>query len=326
MKILIAISICIFISFLVIGCGSSGSDGESKMGNAECNDRNLICPTDLDAGQCAIDFSRDTSNWAMVVAVNANFPSIAGKNLTVEAWIKPDAQSSTATQGIFGRYDSTGALLYIQGGKAKFTLRQRPPAAPTSTNYTVSGTTIMAADNWHHIAGIVVNKAHTHPVTASCSTTVMAETPHLDIYVDGTLENCATTWDAVNFTEPQGAPDPESFGGSNDVNIAHIGSLPGFLTPYIDGNEDIYFSQFHGTIDEVRLWTTARSAAEIKACKDVELTSDGACALNPNILKGYWKMNECEGNYVNDWSGGGSAGVIEKGFVPWVEGWVAGAF
>jgi len=322
--ILIAGILIMCACFALTGCGNS-----------------VLKVLNPQVGQCALDFSLDTTNFAALVAANNNFPSIAGNSLTVEAWVKPGAPTSTAATGIFARFGSAGAILYVEGGIPKFALRQftpSPPAASTSTDYTVSATTAIAQDTWYHLAGVVVNEDHGDGVgaddhgAASANPILCAdgngnptggesETPHIDIYVDGKLEACATTWDTTSFGGPQGVSDPSVFGTSKDTNVARIG----LSATSVDGATG---GQFQGAIDEVRLWTVARSKADILACANVELSStgSGACSVDSTKLKGYWKMNECKGTNVADWSGAGSAGGLEvNGIDPWSDGWVTGA-
>ncbi len=164
------------------------------------------------------------------------------------------------------------------------------------------------ATTWNAVSfdSVVANATHTHPETDNCTTTVMADPSHLDLSVNNVYVNCSIAQDVVSFSEPQGVTNPSVFGGAQDVNTSYIGLLPSDVDGTAAGD-----SQFQGTIDEVRLWTVDRSA-DIATCKDAELTSSGACALNSDILKGYWKMNECSGGYVAAWSGAGSPGGIEK--------------
>ncbi len=77
----------------------------------------------------------------------------------------------------------------------------------------------------------------------------------------------------------------------NGTQVA-TGNLTTVNTP--SGNQNVNIGQrvpggsirFNGSIDEVRIWNVARSAAEINAFKDVEFCS------NPAGLVAYYKMNE----------------------------------
>ena len=51
---------------------------------------------------------------------------------------------------------------------------------------------------------------------------------------------------------------------------------------------------FDGYIDEVRLWNSVRSAAEIKSSRGIDLNSDESGLL------GYWKIDEGEGGATID--------------------------
>jgi hypothetical protein len=292
----------ICISFVLTNCGT---DPQLKV-------------SDPNVGQCALDLSDVPGGQIVeVVGGNARFPSIAGDNLTVEAWMKPGAADPNSASGVFGRYDGAGALMWVKNNIPKFAIRVE--ALPTSTDFTVSGTQLPSGD-WAHIAGMLTNETHTHAASASCTAGVLAESHHLDIFINGSFVDCATSGS-------NGVSDPLKAGDPKEGNTAHIGVLPSTITPLVDGNISTTNSNFMGAIDEVRLWTVARSADEIDECKDSELTSSGDCALNSDILKGYWKMNECKGGEVFDWSGGGTAMGIETSDGEFLEdGWVAGVF
>jgi hypothetical protein len=66
-------------------------------------------------------------------------------------------------------------------------------------------------------------------------------------------------------------------------------------------------SPFNGLIDEVRLWSTTRSAAQINANK-------GICIPIPTAnLRGYWKLDEAAGATAADSSGNGNTGNLVNG-------------
>ena len=81
----------------------------------------------------------------------------------------------------------------------------------------------MINDSWYHVAGVLVNADHSGTHAAiDCAdgdgnaTTGNAETPHLDIYIDGTLTACASTFDSTDLvTDPaavaQGILDPNKY-------------------------------------------------------------------------------------------------------------------
>jgi hypothetical protein len=317
--------------FIIISCG----DPELKT-------------TEPKKGQCAIDFTRvPDSRQAAVWAGNASFPSIVGRNLTVEAWIKPKADSATAG-GIFGRYDNVGGvIMWVRDNIPKFAMRvmvasSSDPNVTSTIDYTVEGTVALAKNVWHHIAGVLVNDDHTNTsgdgeVHGPCSTPgAESEMPHLDLYVNGHFIDCATNWgdsapsgDPDPATGPQGISEPGMFGFGSDTNGAFIGTLTG--GSLVDGNIEGDNQQFEGVIDEVRLWTVARTSKQIYECMGRELSTSGGgdCGINPGILKGYWRFNECEHADALDWSGAGSKGIMEVtlaagGWGHWEDGWVEG--
>jgi Concanavalin A-like lectin/glucanases superfamily/Bacterial Ig-like domain (group 2) len=77
---------------------------------------------------------------------------------------------------------------------------------------------------------------------------------------------------------------------------------------------------FNGLIDEVRLWSVARSSGDLAATKDVRLlgTESG--------LVGYWPFDEGSGQVVTDRSGHGNNGELGMNTVPdsWDPTWSAG--
>jgi hypothetical protein len=189
---------------------------------------------------------------------------------------------------------------------------------------TVTSTKVYAkslvADLWTHIAGVLTTEDHSNVNKGNCPT-VGAEQPHLAIYINGELNNCATT-------NEQYAKDP----------TAGINFTLGKLTPsegellddlYPIENDEITGSMnFEGAIDEVRLWTTARTEDQIKACMNQELGMGGTCDRLDSNLIGYWRLNEGEGAEFTDFSGYGYTGILlskPPGVgIEWEDGWISG--
>ena len=73
-------------------------------------------------------------------------------------------------------------------------------------------------------------------------------------------------------------------------------------------------NNFYGDIDEVALWNTALTAAEISEISqeqnDINATLDRGSYESSNSLVGYWKMNEGDGDILSDASGNGNTGAI----------------
>jgi len=62
-----------------------------------------------------------------------------------------------------------------------------------------------------------------------------------------------------------------------------------------------YNGHFTGSIDQVRIYNYARTPAQI------------AYDYNRGEPVGWWKMDECQGTLINDWSGNGNHGVLSIG-------------
>jgi hypothetical protein len=336
LKFLISAIIVLCISFLIVSCGR-GPKRKAK---------------DANKGPFAVDFSLAPDGERAVVFATSGPPEVSGKELTFEALVKNrtsdlDPDLADLNGGILGYFDITGAVLYVKGNMPKFAIRISatstpalmpgnrlsdgsnaiPPLSTLSLNplecvsISVSTTDcivgagdeyLLARNEWTHVAGVLVNKAHTHPVSETCTDVVMAQTPHLDFYVDGEFANCATTEEFFT-TEP--------FSSTTSAGV-----VAEFLDDPID--DDITTDiRFDGVLDELRLWTVARTADQIRTCMDRELNfGDADCPLDWTILKTYWRFNEGQGHDVTDSSGNGNNGGIEifPSGVKWNDGWVDG--
>ena len=93
-----------------------------------------------------------------------------------------------------------------------------------------------------------------------------------------------------------------NFSGSvNRPNtIIHIGTET--------NNSDQFWD---GGIDEVRIWSIARTTAEIEECKSQQLTG-----IEPNLV-GYWQFDEGAGNNVKDKTINANHGILQGG-VTWI--------
>jgi len=113
----------------------------------------------------------------------------------------------------------------------------------------------------------------------------------MKIYINGILQN------TVN-------------GVTGDID-ASTGTLLFGENPQFTGN------YFNGVIDEVRIWTVARTEAEIQSTMGVELTG------SETGLAGYWKFNEGTGTSTADATGNGNNGtLLNMNSEDWVDGFV----
>ena len=60
------------------------------------------------------------------------------------------------------------------------------------------------------------------------------------------------------------------------------------------GRESAGWSQYDGGLDELRLWSVARTASELQATQTIELTGSELG------LRAYWRFNEGSGTTVAD--------------------------
>jgi hypothetical protein len=90
--------------------------------------------------------------------------------------------------------------------------------------------------------------------------------------------------------------------GVQDATFAATGTIAGTGVFYLGRNYEA-LRTLNGTLDEARVWTRARTAAEISAntCS-VAATSAG--------LEGYWGLNEGTGTTTADLSGHGHTGTL----------------
>ncbi len=138
------------------------------------------------------------------------------------------------------------------------------------------------------------------------------DTPHIDIYVNGTFQACG----AAISIGPSDETTPLC-GGTGTEEISY------------ESNEQIGRSQvawsgigidagtrLEGIVDEVRFWRVARTQSQIQQCMSRYLAVDaGDCSIGSDAngdglldLGGYWMLNEGSGTGINDASGAGSNG------------------
>jgi plastocyanin len=145
---------------------------------------------------------------------------------------------------------------------------EEPAGAGSSPNYPIIPTTSPVVTNnaWHHAAA-----------------TYDGQTWHL--YLDGN--------DAGSLTLPAAhAP------ASSTTTLTSVGTA---LTSPSGGG--VAEGRFQGVIDEVRIWNTARSQAEIQASKDSPIGPTAG-------LMGAWHLDEGSGTTAADASGNNIAGAL----------------
>jgi hypothetical protein len=317
LSLLLLIGIAILcMGFIFINCGKGP---QSKIINS-------------DSGQFAVDCGAapagSQGKLGCVIYFNSKeLLNRQGTEVTVEAWVK--RKTDDLTGFVFDHRTAEGVAMWIKDNEPKFAIRRLVNA--TSSDFVVESNVTLSANTWYHIAGVLVNAVHSHPLSSSCTTTVMAETPHMDIYVDGEFKNCASTGSRSMATltcnpeslgTGQCAGDSLAIGGPLAVGICNSGDFP---------CTDVTSESLNGIIDEVRYYTTARTHTLIQSCMNTELGLDGNCSRNSITLGAYMRFNEGKGAAPADWTGLGPGSKENNGFLVtetgrfWDGGWVSGA-
>ncbi len=348
MKKLILGILVLGISLLLAGCGTEEADEGTETENL----------SETETGAYAVDFAAAPGVVGFITLDQPtdSVQSLENKELTIEAWVKTKEHPVNKTLVLppYGSIfaigsDFEGIMLWIdEGGWTSFTMLVFPGVAVTdeSNRYSVRSVTVLdEANNWYHIAAVLVNNAHSHYTddteNPDCYN-AQSEQPHVDIYINGVFDNCGST--GANFTGDLDYVRKELGTCNGDEGVDYV-NVDGFCYPLDkDGNKfkftgSIGRSQsdwwwpggevdrltparrFIGIIDEVRFWNVARTADEISENYKREIESQYG-------LIGYWRLNEGEGNIVLDSSGSGKGGVKMysdvQGDLVWEEGWVAG--
>jgi hypothetical protein len=251
--------------------------------------------------------STDTHNyWYSMVSLADSRLNPAGfdysnTSFTVEAWIKPEkdvgvilsggANSARITNDGFALYLWKGASTYAPEGCAdtadagclKFAVKSN------GTWYAATAEIKRSLLNeWHHVAGVYDKNRGT-----------------LTVYLDGKALSGA---DGNHANGVSGVP---ALAASGSTFIAVNQTFtPEVILGHARKKVEIIPKPVHwfkGTIDEVRLWTEARSGSDIMACMKRELGGSGRCGIS-GTLATYLPFNEGQGATVWDMSGHGNNG------------------
>jgi hypothetical protein len=198
----------------------------------------LLSPEDASARQYALYFN-GTNTFARI----DNAPDLQLKDLTIEAWVKPEAPGTLRT--ILMKGDIGYGLFLDVDDKLRFSSGLDPSEALQSDG-------VVSTDGqWHHVAVVVDSIANT---TA--------------FYIDG---RWVRTVQAARVQNNSGPLILGKFGLS--VNGAY----------------------FKGSLDEVRLWNVARSAAQIASLASSPLPRDRETGL-----VAYYNFDEGAGTLLAD--------------------------
>ncbi|MBI5663778.1 MAG: hypothetical protein HZC49_01625 [Nitrospirae bacterium] len=264
----------------------------------------------------AITQAGSTSNVAAILTTNTPTSTITTDSV--------NTINSSSPTAIFPATISVGGITITQiqlssGSASAVTLpagtyvaSPTPGVDSTTFSATVNAVTdyptTLAKDVWTHIAGVLtIEDQSSGP--GNCATdpdgdgTVQgAEVPHMAIYINGVLTNCAET--NGQYAGNSGSNKFEIATGDLSVDI-----LPGIGSWSGTGN-------LEGVIDELRVWNYARPASKILQCMNTELGFGGACDRGDVGLIGYYRFNEGIDADFTDASGYGFSGSFEYIFNP----------
>jgi len=90
--------------------------------------------------------------------------------------------------------------------------------------------------------------------------------------------------------------------GSLDSSFPATGTPPdGWVNATIGFQDSSYQRQFDGSVDQVQIYNYARTPAQI------------AWSYNKGAPVGHWKVDECQGTQIADWSGNSNHGTLSIG-------------
>jgi len=207
---------------------------------------------------------------------DADFPrNVLADEFSVSAWIKLDVSAGNRV-AVGGWSDAQTFTLraLTTTGYAQFGIR-------TSNNAfkKVSNTTDMAGD-WAHMVG------------------TFKRNEYVKLYVDGALIGSQ----AVADFELQLTDSDSDNSGTADNGIAIGSNADDNLANFFDGN-----------VNDVGIWSTELSAADITSIYNSGTPTDLLAEANSAALEGYWKMEENTGTTAYDSSGNGRDMVLTSG-------------
>jgi hypothetical protein len=193
--------------------------------------------------------------------------------LTIEAWIKPDGWGEIQGNGYGRIVDKSRIALFLSG-------------------HSTYGDSCLVLMLFNEVGGMSASMTPAGSI-------VLGEWQHVAVTYDGAAS--LVTIYINGIAQPLEQTRPPS--GEITDNEAY---------DLLIGNAANLGSTFDGAIDEVRVWSTARTDDEIRS-------SLGACLPGPiQGLVGYWPMNEGNGTQLMDHSGQANHGTVSDG--EWVQG------
>lgn len=171
------------------------------------------------------------------------FQDVYRNSFTIQMWLKPQDGNPSSVQYIYGAQDSQSTVaIYLstsgdivsrfQAGTSSSVVETKPQTAPFSNGLS----------NWVHV------------------TFVYTEGSNTEIYING-----------IDYVVDGATPPESSFNAVTFVDNTIVGGV-GSNTKVINSHTSIltYKNQYEGKIDEVKLYSTALTAAQVKQNYDAE--------------------------------------------------------
>jgi hypothetical protein len=214
-------------------------------------------------------------------------------NFTLELWFKRTGAGIGTTTGTGG---IASAIPLITKGTAE----GETAAADINYFFGIDATSGKLVADFEEGAGGTSPHLN-HPITGTTPIAIGSTWHHAAATYDG------TTWKlyldgALDGTLAVGQP-----ANTATTSLAAVGT-----SRKTDGTALGFFA---GVVDEVRIWNSARTLAQIQASKDTEITAPQSGLL------GVWNLNDGSGSTLADNSGNGKTGAA-VGSPTWVPGFV----
>jgi len=211
------------------------------------------------AANSAIQFNAAPANEYIMMGTNQFNPLFGGATgLSFEGWIKPSSFAGVGSRNIIfnaGLSGSTVALFVCLRDNGLLQVGGRSGVADAVFQNVISPAAVGPLNSWVHVAGVLNFAAGQKSVKA---------------YVNDQLVQQAVP-PAINFANNAYVTNPAPPVGTNDT----IGGNPAVGT----------FDAFLGQVEEFKVWTYARTQAQIQAdmYKDLSLPQANLAA--------YWKFD-----------------------------------
>ncbi len=225
----------------------------------------------------AIDLEKNSSQY-LSVADTANLSPTG--SFCIEAWINPESQPSSGDYVIASKYSNVGTAKSFV-----FNYSDSAGTKKLRLYHSTNGGTLHSAE--------VTITALTLGLYSHVAVVFTTGTPIAEFFVNGVSQGT----------------------NAGDLTAGTYDSATDFRIGAYEDTGPTYVSFFDGLIDEVRLWNTTRTAAQLLANYTSEISSQAG-------LVGYWKLNsdltDSSGNGATLTANGGAA-TYAMGFPPFLQ-------